>query len=99
MEAAVQRAGAGRVPQGRHSSSAWWAFVGVLILRAAQGDVVKAMFMEPGAIPELARVLVMKLLGALMIATIVLVAADLVWSRVYLAARAPNDAPGGEGRA
>lgn len=57
--------------------------VGLLILRAAQGDVFKAMFMEPGAIPELLRVLVMKLLGALLIATIVLAAADLVWSRVH----------------
>jgi flagellar biosynthesis protein FlhB len=59
------------------------AFVGFLILRAAQGDVIKAMFMEPGSIPELVRVLAMKLLGALVIATIVLVAADLVWSRVH----------------
>lgn len=58
-------------------------FVGFLIMRAAQGDVVKVMFMEPGAIPELVRVLVMKLLGALVIATIVLAAADLVWSRVH----------------
>lgn len=59
------------------------AFVGFLILRAARGDVVKAMFMEPGSIPELVRTLVMKLLGALLIATIVLAAADLVWSRVH----------------
>ena len=59
------------------------AFVGFLILRTAQGDVFKAMFMEPGSLPELIRVLVMKLLGALVIATIVLVAADLVWSRVH----------------
>ena len=41
------------------------------------------MFMEPGSLPELIRVLVMRLLGALVIATIVLVAADLVWSRVH----------------
>lgn len=58
-------------------------FVGFLILQAAQADVIKAMFMEPGAIPELVRALAMKLLGALVIATIVLVAADLVWSRAH----------------
>lgn len=57
--------------------------VGLIILRAAQGDVIKAMFMEPGSIPELVRVLAMKLLGALLIATIVLATVDLVWSRVH----------------
>ncbi len=59
------------------------AFVGVLVMRSAQADVVKAMFMEPGAIPELARSMVMKLLAAMSAATILLVAADLVWSRVF----------------
>ena len=59
------------------------AFVGVLVIRSAQKDVVKAMFMEPGAIPELARAMVMKLLAAMGAATVLLVAADLVWSRVF----------------
>lgn len=59
------------------------AFVGMLVIRSAQKDVVKAMFMEPGAIPELARSMVMKLLAAMSVATVLLVAADLVWSRVF----------------
>lgn len=58
-------------------------FVGVLVIRSAQKDVVKAMFMEPGAIPELARSMVMKLIAAMCAATVLLVAADLVWSRVF----------------
>jgi flagellar biosynthetic protein FlhB len=58
-------------------------FVGILILRSGQQDVVKAMFMEPGAVPELARTMVVKLLAAMIVATVLLVAADLVWSRVF----------------
>lgn len=58
-------------------------FVGFLILRAAQVDVLKSMFMEPGAVPELARTMVMKLLSAMAVATVILVAADLVWSRLF----------------
>lgn len=45
-------------------------FVGVLVIRSAQKDVVKAMFMEPGAIPELARSMVMKLIAAMCAATV-----------------------------
>jgi flagellar biosynthetic protein FlhB len=41
------------------------------------------MFMEPGGVPELARSMVMKLLSAMVVAIIVLAAADLVWSRVF----------------
>lgn len=59
------------------------AFVGVLVIRSAHSDVVKAMFMEPGAIPELARSMVMKLIGAMITATVLLVVADLVWSRLF----------------
>jgi flagellar biosynthetic protein FlhB len=57
--------------------------VGVLILRAAQSDVVRSMFMEPSAIPELARSMIMKLLAAMVVATVVLAGADLVWSRLF----------------
>lgn len=59
------------------------AFVGVLVIRSAHSDVVKAMFMEPGAIPELARSMVIKLIGAMITATVLLVVADLVWSRLF----------------
>lgn len=57
--------------------------VAILILRSAQNDMIKSMFMEPGALPELMRSMAMKLLSALAVATVVLAAADLVWSRVF----------------
>jgi flagellar biosynthetic protein FlhB len=58
-------------------------FIGFILLRSARDDVLLAMFMEPGGVPELARSMVMKLLSAMVVAIIVLAAADLVWSRVF----------------
>jgi flagellar biosynthetic protein FlhB len=57
----------------------------VLLLRAAHHDLVNAMFMEPGALPALIMTMSTRLLMAIAVATIVLVAADLVWSRLFWA--------------
>jgi flagellar biosynthetic protein FlhB len=53
------------------------------MLRAAQTDVTNAMFMEPGALPGLILSMVGRVLSTVAVATLVLVAADLVWSRLF----------------
>jgi flagellar biosynthetic protein FlhB len=58
---------------------------GFLLLRAAQYDVLNAMFMEPGGLPGLILSIGNRLLIAVSVASIVLVAADLVWSRLFWA--------------
>jgi flagellar biosynthetic protein FlhB len=57
--------------------------VGFLLLQSARDDVLLSMFSEPGELPGLVRGLVMKLLSAMAVATVVLAAADLVWSRLF----------------
>lgn len=57
--------------------------VALVILRSEQSRVVNAMFADPAALPELILAMAMKLLAAVSVATIVLVAADLVWARVH----------------
>lgn len=59
--------------------------LGALLLRTAQNDLLNAMFMEPGALPALILTMSTRLLLAIAVATIVLVAADLVWSRLFWA--------------
>ncbi|MGE4245271.1 MAG: flagellar biosynthesis protein FlhB [Parvibaculaceae bacterium] len=56
--------------------------VAAVILRSEQQRIVNAMFVEPSALPELILTVAMKVLSAVCVATIVLVAADLVWARV-----------------
>jgi flagellar biosynthetic protein FlhB len=56
--------------------------VGVAVLRSAHSDVVNAVFMEPGALPGLILAMTTRLLAAIAVATLVLVAADVVWTRV-----------------
>jgi flagellar biosynthetic protein FlhB len=58
-------------------------FLSLLMLRAAQTDVTNAMFMEPGALPGLILSMVGRVLSTVAVATLVLVAADLVWSRLF----------------
>lgn len=58
---------------------------GFLLLRSAQNDVLNAMFMEPTALPSLILTIGTRLVMAIAVATIVLVAADLVWTRVFWA--------------
>lgn len=55
--------------------------VSILLLRSEQHKVFNAMFSDPTLIPEIMLSMAMRLVSAIAIATIVLVAADLVWSR------------------
>ena len=57
--------------------------LGALLLRTAQHDLLNAMFMEPSALPSLILTMSTRLVMAIAVATIVLVAADLVWSRLF----------------
>lgn len=59
------------------------AFLAFLMLRASQSDVTNAMFMEPGGLPALLLDMGRRVLSTVAVATVVLVAADLVWSRVH----------------
>lgn len=58
---------------------------GFLLLRAAQYEVLNAMFTDPGALPALILAIATRLVAAIAVATVVLVAADLVWTRVFWA--------------
>jgi len=53
-----------------------------VILRSEQATTMNAMFSDPTAIPEMLLRLAVQLVSAISIATIVLVAADLVWARI-----------------
>jgi flagellar biosynthesis protein FlhB len=59
--------------------------LGFVLLRAAQHDVLNAMFMEPTALPGLILSMGTRLILAIAVATVVLVAADLVWTRIFWA--------------
>jgi flagellar biosynthetic protein FlhB len=59
------------------------AIVVVVILQSDQLRVMSAMYTDPAAVPALILSLAMKLLAAVSVATIVIVAADLVWARVH----------------
>ena len=59
--------------------------LGFMLLRGAQSDLLSSMFVEPGALPSLILTMGTRLLLAVAVATIVLVAADLVWSRLFWA--------------
>jgi flagellar biosynthetic protein FlhB len=54
----------------------------IIILRAEQATTMNAMFSDPTAIPEMLLRLAVQLVSAISIATIVLVAGDLVWARI-----------------
>ncbi|WP_445502347.1 flagellar biosynthesis protein FlhB [Microvirga sp. G4-2] len=56
--------------------------VSLLLLKSEQTKVFNAMFSDPTLIPELMLTMAMRLVSAIAIATIVLVAADLVWARL-----------------
>lgn len=58
------------------------AVVCVLLLKSEQYKVVNAMFSDPSLVPEMILTMAIRLVSAVSIATIVLVAADLIWSRL-----------------
>ncbi|WP_114943980.1 flagellar biosynthesis protein FlhB [Microvirga calopogonii] len=55
--------------------------VSLLLLKSEQYKVLNAMFTDPSLLPELMLTMAMRLVSAIAIATIVLVAADLLWAR------------------
>ncbi|MBZ6079352.1 flagellar biosynthesis protein FlhB [Microvirga puerhi] len=57
------------------------AIVCVLLLKSEQYKVVNAMFSDPSLVPEMILTMAIRLVSAVSIATIVLVAADLLWAR------------------
>jgi flagellar biosynthetic protein FlhB len=55
----------------------------MIVLRAEEAVAVNALFGDPNAVPELILTAAMRLVSAISIATIVLVALDLVWARFH----------------
>jgi len=55
---------------------------GYTALASSHRDFINALFMEPSAVPGLIQSLLVRFLSAVAVATALLVAADLVWSRV-----------------
>ena len=55
----------------------------LLLLRSQLGTVVNAMFLDPSAVPDTILGIAMRLLSAVAIATLLLVTADLAWSRIH----------------
>lgn len=53
-----------------------------IVVKSEQGRIINAMLIEPGAIPELVLAVSLRLLAAACVATLVLMAVDLVWSRL-----------------
>ena len=56
--------------------------LGYMVLRSGSSEVVNAIFMEPAALPGLILSLASRLVATIAVATLVLVAADIVWTRV-----------------
>ncbi|MGY2047696.1 flagellar biosynthesis protein FlhB [Methylobacterium sp. JK268] len=56
--------------------------VSLLLLRSERHKVVNAMSVDPSQVPELILSMAIRLVSAVSIATIVLVAADLLWARL-----------------
>lgn len=59
------------------------ALLAFLLMRAARFEVFNAMFLAPYALPELTRTMAIRLFLAVIVATVLLVAVDLVWSRLF----------------
>ncbi|MBZ8131788.1 flagellar biosynthesis protein FlhB [Afifella sp. IM 167] len=57
-------------------------FVALIIIRADQSALAAAMYTDPTQMPALILSISVRLVASICVATIVLVAADLVWSRV-----------------
>ncbi|CAN5117674.1 flagellar biosynthesis protein FlhB [soil metagenome] len=57
--------------------------VAFLTLRAQQDQIVNAMLAEPATLPDHLTSIAVRLLGAAAVATVLLMAADVVWSRVH----------------
>lgn len=53
-----------------------------IVVSSEQGRILNAMLIEPGSLPELVLGIALRLLAAACVATVVLMAVDLVWSRL-----------------
>src|SRR5436190_11278771 len=58
------------------------SLLGLAVLHSAHNNVVSALYMEPAALPAMILDMASRLVATMAVATIVLVAADVVWSRV-----------------
>ncbi|WP_298966148.1 flagellar biosynthesis protein FlhB [uncultured Methylobacterium sp.] len=56
--------------------------VSLMLLRSEQHKVVNAMYVDPSQLPELILSMAIRLVSAVSVATIVLVAGDLIWARL-----------------
>jgi flagellar biosynthetic protein FlhB len=59
------------------------SLLGILALRSAQHEIVNALVVEPTALPQLVLALGSRLVVTVAVAAVVLVAADIVWSRLF----------------
>ena len=59
------------------------SFVGFLLVGAVRYDVFNAMFMEPSELPNLIHDVAIRLVAGVVAATVLLMIADLIWSRVF----------------
>jgi flagellar biosynthetic protein FlhB len=55
----------------------------VIVLQAEKTRLINAMFFEPGALPDVISTIAIRLVSGLAIATLVLVMADVLWSRLH----------------
>ena len=57
--------------------------LGFLVLKSAFAHMVSATFVEPSAIPDLVLAVIIRLVAAVAVAALVLLATDLVWARLF----------------
>jgi flagellar biosynthetic protein FlhB len=57
--------------------------LGAMTINAAKHDVTNAIFMEPGDLPGLIQGMATRFVATLAVGAVILVAADLVWSRLF----------------
>jgi flagellar biosynthetic protein FlhB len=55
----------------------------VMVLRSAEATTVNALFADPVGVPELILSIALRLVSVISVVTIVLVAIDLVWTRIF----------------
>lgn len=54
-----------------------------VVLEAEKSSLINAIFLEPGVLPQVIIEITIRLVSALAIVTLLLVAADLIWARVH----------------
>ena len=69
------------MPDARFGQSV--SLVVAFILRSSEARAFEAMYTDPAALPEMILTIAMRIVSAICIATIVLVAMDLAWARFH----------------